>query len=402
MAQISRWIATPLLTVTLAGPTATAAEDFQACVTRLQSDLQERGRDTTVVEQTFAEVRQLERIIELDRSQPEFVQTFWEYLDDRLTEYRVERGRQMMAEHEDLLWRIYDDFGIPPRYLVALWGMETNYGNHFGEVPIVDAMTTLACEGRRASFFFEQLDATVELIERGRLDSDPEQLRGSWAGALGHTQFMPSTLRDHAVDYDGSGQVDLRGSLPDALASAAQYLHDLGWDSGVRWGREVTLADDFEFDHLGLDEPQPLSTWRELGVHRADGSTLPDSDLKAALLLPMGKEGPAFLVYDNFRRILRWNASISYALSVGLLADRLDGHPPLRAEREDSEPIRHEELQAIQERLNELGYDTGTPDGIYGPRTQGALRAYQQDRGLAADGYPGPEVREALDVEAEE
>lgn len=375
------------------------ADDFEQCVSSLRDDLKEQGRDAAVVEETFAGVEQLERILELDREQPEFVQTFRDYLDARLTEERVDRGREMMAEHRELLWQIHDDFGVPPRYLVALWGMETHYGSYFGEVPIIDAMTTLACEGRRARFFFHQLDATVALLEDGKLERDG--LRGSWAGALGHTQFMPATLREHAVDYDGSGRIDLRDSVADALASGANYLRAMGWQPGLRWGREVRLEDDFDFDHLGLDDPRALDEWQQLGVRRADGSDLPQSDIQAALLLPMGRNGPAFLVYENFRRIMGWNASVSYALSVGLLADRLDGAPPLRAGFPDDPAPRRSELRQAQEVLNELGFDAGTPDGLLGPRTRAALRAYQQDQGLPADGYPDPKILERLQEKAE-
>ncbi|MBK5937259.1 lytic murein transglycosylase [Halorhodospira halophila] len=381
-----------LMAVCLTAPVL--ADDFEQCVTNLRADLKEQGRDAAVVEETFADVEQLERILELDREQPEFVQTFREYLDARLTDQRIDRGEAMMDEHRELLWRIHADFGVPPRYLVALWGMETHYGSYFGEVPIIDAMTTLACEGRRARFFFHQLDATLALLEDGKLARDG--LRGSWAGALGHTQFMPTTLREHAVDYDGSGRIDLRDSVADALASGANYLRSMGWRPGLRWGREVSLADGFGFEHLGLDDPQPLDEWQQLGVRRADGSDLPESDIPAALLLPMGRNGPAFLVYENFRRIMGWNASVSYALSVGLLADRLDGAPPLRADFPDEPPPRHNELRQIQEVLNELGFDAGPVDGLLGPQTRAALRAYQQDRGLPADGYPDQAIRDRL------
>ncbi|MFW6278341.1 MAG: lytic murein transglycosylase [Halorhodospira sp.] len=379
---------------------AASGEAFEACVDDLREALVEQGHDPELVTETLDGVEQLERIIELDRQQPEFVQTFWEYLDARLTEERIEQGRAMLDAHEQLLWQLYADFGVSPRYLVALWGMETHYGSHFGEVPIVDAITTLVCEGRRESFFFEELEATVALLEDGRLEH--ESLRGSWAGAMGHTQFMPSTLREHAVDYDGSGHIDLRGSIPDALASAANYLRRIGWDPEIRWGREVQLTEAFGFEHLGLDEPLPLSEWQRLGVRRADGSDLPESDLEAALLLPMGRHGPAFLVYDNFRKIRRWNASTSYALAVGLLADRIDGQPGLQADRPDLAALRRTELKTVQEQLQARGYDIGSADGLLGPQTRTAIRSYQQEEGLPADGYPTRALLERLRREPSE
>lgn len=371
-----------------------AAAEFDACVADVRTTLEDKGHDPDLVERAFADVEQLERILELDREQPEFVQTFDAYLEQRLTEERVERGREAMAEHEALLWQIHDDYGIPPRYLVALWGMETHYGAHHGSVPVIDAMTTLACQGRREAFFLEQLDATLRLLDRGKLELDG--LRGSWAGAMGHTQFMPSTLDDYGIDYDGSGEIDLSGSVADALGSGAHYLDRIGWDGDLRWGRPVSLTDGFDFEHVGLETTQPLADWQEQGVRRRDGSDLPDADVEAALLLPMGAEGPAFLVYDNFHRLMRWNASISYALSVGLLADRLDGRPPLEIDGGDAEPLRSEELEEIQRRLNELGFDAGPEDGVLGPQTRGAVHAYQRDRGLTADAHPDRALLERL------
>ncbi|MBK1733830.1 lytic transglycosylase [Halorhodospira abdelmalekii] len=393
-----------LATLTLSPPLASASsaqstqDDDPAlaqCLLELRSDLEAAGYDADLVRDTLAQAKRLERIVALDRAQPESVQYFTDYLAQRVTAGRIERGRFMYQIYEELLWKIYSDYEISPRYLVALWGMETHYGSYFGRVPVIDALVTLACDDRRPRFFREQIEATIALLERGDLHAD--DLYGSWAGAIGHTQFMPSTMRAHAVDYDGSGRIELRDSVPDALASAANYLQHLGWRPGERWGREVKLSNRFNFKSLGLDERRPLNEWSELGIRRADGSRLPESTMEAALLLPMGRHGPAFLVYDNFDRLLRWNPSQSFALAVGHLADRIDGSGPLRAAPPPEEELLDlDELRETQERLNALGYEAGPVDGILGQQTRNATRAFQQENGLPADAFPDRAVLEAL------
>ncbi len=385
--NLRRGVATAVSGWLLAALPAVAPAAFEECVADLREDLVRDGQPAEVVEAALADVRRLERLIELDRHQPEFVQHFWDYVDRRVTEHRVTQGRRLLEENSALLWRIHGDYGISPRYLVALWGMETHYGAYFGRVPVVDALVTLTCDGRRGSFFRTQLQATMEILSDRRMER--AQMRGSWAGAMGHTQFMPTTFLDYAVDYDGSGRIDLWGSLADAFGSSANYLRSMGWQPGQRWGREVALADDFDYALAGLEQRRPLNEWDQAGVRRADGGRLPASDMEGSVILPMGRDGPAFLVYNNFRILMRWNASVSYALAVAHLADRIDGHPPLRGGRPDAKEIlSRRETEWVQKRLNRLGYDAGEPDGLIGPNTRRAVRAYQADHGLTADGYP--------------
>lgn len=387
--------ATALASDTGTGTGTASDREFEQCVRELSNELKEAGHSPEVVDETLAGVERRKRIVKLDRSQPESLQYFSDYLDNRVTKQRVERGRLIYDIYSELLWKLHADFGVSPRYLVALWGMETHYGNYFGQIPIVDAIVTLSCDERRPSFFRNELADTIALLEEGKLKAS--QLYGSWAGAMGHTQFMPSTMRAYAIDYDGSGSIELRDSVPDALASAANYLSAIGWHSSERWGREVSLSDEFEFEHFGLDDKLTVNQWSDLGIRRADGSRLPSGDMQAALLLPMGRHGPAFLVYENFHKLLRWNPSRSFALAVGHLADLIDGIPGLHTEPPDENMLLDlEQLRATQQMLNELDYDAGSVDGILGPNTRSAVRAFQQDHDLPADGFPDRDLYNRL------
>lgn len=370
-------------------------ETFNACVADLRDAGAQRGISPDTLEVAFGEMRQQPRVIALDRSQPEFTQTFGQYMEARVTPYRIQRGRELYAEHEELLAEVASDFEVPARYLVAFWGLETNYGRTFGNMPVLDSLATLACEGRRADFFTDELMHALDILEENRIER--RRMEGSWAGAMGHTQFMPSTYTRYAVDYDGDGRVDLWGSLPDAMASSANFLRHLGWNPAERWGREVSLPADFDWHLSGLQESRTVNEWAELGVRRADGSPLPDAELEASLLLPAGHQGPAFLVYPNFRVIMRWNPSVYYALAVGHLADRIVGYGGLVAGLPtDEKALRREEVKEIQEHLNALGYDAGPVDGVAGSQTRQAASAFQRERGAPADGHADHALLEKL------
>ena len=391
----------PLLCLGLMGSGARAGDlpagSFSACLVDLGRTAEAEGVAPAVVGESLAQVRFRPRIIELDRSQPEFTTPFADYLGRRVTDARVEQGRQLLARHRDLLERIYRDYGVPPRYLVAFWGMETNYGGYFGETPVLDALATLACDGRRGEYFTRQLVAALRIIEEG--SAEPDRMTGSWAGAMGHVQFMPTAFLDHAVDYDGDGRRDLWGSVPDAMASAANFLSALGWQGGWRWGREVLLPPEFDFARAGVDQPRSQAQWRGLGLRTAYGRPLPDADVEATLRLPAGHRGPAFLVYDNFDVIMGWNRSEFYALAVGHLADRLAGAGPLvRPPPADAPRLSRDQVIRLQQRLQAYGFDSGPADGIPGPRTRAALRRFQEARGLVADGFASREVLSALAV----
>ncbi len=384
-----------LFSVTVGAQAALNDSDFQACVDDLRDIAAEQGINQGTIESGLTGLELQTRVLELDRRQPEFFQTFWQYLDARVTEQRVQRGRELLSRYRDLLNEIHADYGVRPEYLVALWGLETNFGSYFGTMPVLDSLATLACDPRRSGYFTGELMEALKILQGGHISRD--RMRGSWAGAMGHTQFMPSTFTRYGVDGSGDGRIDLWNSLPDVFASSANYLSSIGWQRGERWGREVRLPDTFDWSLTGLDQKRPLSRWAELGVRAADGSPLPEADMEAALLLPAGHRGPAFLVYRNFDKIMRWNTSTSYALAVGHLADRISGMGRLRAERPpDERPLKREEVEELQQRLNALGFDSGRPDGVVGRMTRAALREYQRSRDLPADGYPDIAILEQL------
>ncbi|MBS3754387.1 MAG: lytic murein transglycosylase [Desulfobacterales bacterium] len=300
---------------------AFAGMDFRAWMAELRAEARREGISEKTLDAALRDIMPVKRVIELDRNQPEFTQTFREYLGRRVTEERVKRGRAQLKKHRVLLEGIYEEYGVPPRYLIAFWGLETNFGDYQGGFRVINALVTLAHDQRRSDFFRQQLLHALRIIEQGHIT--PEKMMGSWAGATGHMQFLPSTFIGHAVDYTGDGRKDIWGSLPDAFASAANFLSSRGWQPGETWGRKVRLPEDFDRELATLNRKKTLRQWSRLGLRRADGTALPQADMEGAVILPQGSKGPAFIVYDNFRVIMRWNRSVNYAISVGHLADRI-------------------------------------------------------------------------------
>jgi len=303
-----------------------------------------------------------------------------------------------LAEYGPLLTQLTRDYGVPGRYLVAFWGLETNFGNYLGNMSTLNSLATLACDDRRSEFFKGELIHALHILNDNNFE--PGDMRGSWAGAMGHTQFMPSSYRRFAIDGDGDGIVDLWRSIPDALTSAANFLQSLGWQAEERWGREVQLADSFPFEEASLRNRKSLSEWRNLGVRLASGGLLPQVEgMQGAVLVPAGHMGPAFLVYDNFDVIMRWNRSESYAISVGYLADRIGGAGRLVNMPPGDAAIAIADIRLMQEQLNELGFNAGVVDGMMGSQTRAALREYQRENELIADGFPKPETLRSLGVD---
>lgn len=365
--------------------------EFTAWLEGVRQEALARGISPATLDRVLTGLKPIPNVIELDQRQPEFVDAFLDYLDRRVTPARIDEGRRQLEQQRALLAEIQRRYGIPPHILVALWGLETNYGGHLGDYPVPATLATLAFEPRRSQFFREQLFDALAILEAGHIT--PEAMMGSWAGAMGHLQFMPSTFIGYAVDADGDGRKDLWRSLPDAFASAANYLRRLGWRSDQIWGLEVRLPEGFDWELARLDLTKPVDAWSAMGVRQADGSPLPRSELAGTIVVPQCHKGPVFLVYPNFNLIMNWNRSLSYALAVGHLADRLRGLPELRL----GQAARHERLTRqqvidLQRQLEALGFEPGKADGIIGARTRTALKAFQRSVGLPQDGYPSPEV----------
>ncbi len=373
-----------------------SADEFSECKAHLKDQAISSGISPETANSVMAQAEYLERVIELDRRQPEFTTTFADYLNRRVNDARISKGRELLLEHHDLLARVTRETGVPAPYLLAFWGLETNFGSYFGKMSVPSALTTLACDPRRRTFFTRQLMAALRIIDEGAIDA--EQMEGSWAGAMGHVQFMPTVFLEHAVDADGDGRRDLWHSLPDALMSAGKFLQSMGWDGDYRWGREVKLPPGFDYG-LADGRRLPLSQWRDLGITDAFDHPLDSAPIEAALVVPAGHQGPAFLAYHNFRVIMGWNRSEFYAIAVGHLADRIAGAGTLQnPPPEDAPALSRKAILALQEALNQAGFDTGKPDGILGRNSRSAIRQFQAAKGLIADGYPDSQALEALNV----
>ncbi len=388
-----------LFLATAAINSALANEQFASCTAALAEKAKQEGVSQQTIDDVFPRLVHQDRVIELDRSQPEFVQTFPGYFSKRVTDWRTEKGKEMYAKHEKLLHKLSEKYGVPPHYLLAFWGLETNFGSYKGKMPVLDSLATLACDKRRSTYFTQEFLVAVKLMEREKLQK--EDMIGSWAGAMGHTQFMPSAYTHYAIDGDGDGQINLWASEEDALSSAANFLANLGWERSFRWGREVQLPENFDYQESGYKNRKSLSEWHAQGVKKTDGSELGEGDTTAYVIVPAGHNGPAFIAYKNFRVIMRWNNSEFYAIAVGVLADRIAGASGIKATLPDLPAYNRKDIIALQSKLNDLGFDVGKPDGIIGPATREGIRNYQISNNMIADGFPGLEVMAALNVELE-
>lgn len=336
----------------------------------------------------------LERVLELDSSQPEFVQTFTRYLSLRITSSQINRGRSLLRQHAVLLEEVRNRYGVQPHYLVAFWAVESNYGRTTGGFSVLQALATLAYDPRRAEFFRRELLTALQIIDGGHIA--PESMGGSWAGAMGQLQFMPSIFSRYGVDGDGDGKIDIWNSLPDIFYSAANFLSQSGWRGDERWGREVVLPNNFDFSLAGNRTRKTLQEWSDLGVAQVNGNPIPIATMNASVILPSGAMGPAFLVYTNFRTTMIYNPSIFYALTVGLLADRYTGGSPVQRMPVNEQAMSVANVEELQKLLNANGFDSGEPDGRVGRQTRTAIRAYQDSIRLPMDGHASAQLLESL------
>ena len=368
---------------------------FASCLASLRADAQAKGVSGATYDANTAALAPDMAVIGFLDAQPEFVTPIWDYLAALVDDERVADGRAMLAEWAPVLARVEAEYGVDAATVVAVWGVESNYGRNFGSRPLLTSLSTLSCFGRRQSFFRGEFFTTLRIIQEGHVA--PDRLTGSWAGAFGHTQFMPSTFMRLAVDFDGDGRRDLVDSVPDALASTANFLKRAGWRSDLPWGFEASLPRGMDVSGAGRRNKQPISAWAARSVRRIDGAPMPAAATPAGLLLPAGKDGPAFLVTRNFDAVYSYNAAESYGLAIAHLSDRLRGGAPFATPWPTDDPgLSRAERRELQQLLIARGHDIGEADGMIGTRTREALKLEQAALGLAADGRAGQRVLQAL------
>ena len=362
---------------------------------RFRARARTAGISNATLDAAFAGVGVNARVLELDAYQAEFARPIWEYLDRAVSDTRVAKGREELILKSDILRRIEDRYGVDRQVVLAIWGLESAYGANYGDIPVIESLATLAFEGRRSAWAEEQLIEALKIIQSG--DISVQRMVGSWAGAMGHTQFIPTSYQAYAVDFAGDGRRDIWSEdAVDALASTANYLARFGWRKGEPWGVEAKVPAGFDFSLASDSDRRPVSFWAARGVTAANGAPLPDHG-EAALIARAGARGPAFLVFKNFSVIKRYNNATSYALAVGHLGDRIKGGGPFAGAwpRGDRALSRDEQIE-IQTLLTRLGFDTGGTDGIIGPNSRDAIRGFQRSRGDAEDGYASAALLSAL------
>ncbi len=367
----------------LAGPAQANSASF---VRDLWPEAERAGVSRQAFEAAFASYNPIPQVIELTKKQPEFTQTVQQYVDKRVTAAQAAKGQAMRGEWAQTLAGAEQRYGVQPEIVLAIWGMETNFGSFMGGNNTIHALATLTEKGYRANFFRSELVTALRIVSDGHIA--PNAMVGSWAGAMGHTQFMPSSFMRYAVDYNGDGRKDIWNSVPDALGSTANYLKSFDWRPGETWGYEVKLPQGFNFAAAREMGKAPLSQWQAMGISRASGSAFPRPGDMARLYMPAGASGPAFLLLPNFDVIKRYNNSDSYALAVGHLADRILGGGPFVTPWPSGDYALSKAQRAeVQALLGRAGYNVGTADGVIGPKTRAGVIAYQQARGLPADGH---------------
>ncbi len=354
-----------------------------------------QGISPATFDRAFAGVDYLPDVIRRDRNQAEFTKQLWEYLDTAVSATRVRNGKSAFADQRQTLARIEQRYGVEAEIVTAIWGLESAYGGYRGNTPTISAMATLAYDGRRASFFEAQLVAALKILQAG--DTTPQSMRGSWAGAMGHTQFMPTSYLEHAVDFTGDGRRDIWSDNPaDALASTAAYLKNFGWTKGQPWGVEVQLPQGFNYAVTGEKIKKSPREWARLGVRDMSGRQVPNHG-RASILLPAGSRGAAFMIFDNFHVIERYNTADAYVIAVGHLSDRIKGGAAIQAAwPRGDRGLSFTEKKEMQRLLSNRGFSVGKVDGIIGPNTIQAVREYQASIGMEPDGYASLDILKRL------
>jgi lytic murein transglycosylase len=379
--------------VCVAGTTAAAPCRTGGPYDKWLADFEREAREKGISQQAIAAATPYltydQRIVNIDRGQRVFTQTFLEFSDRMAAAYRIQRGATLIKTNAPVFAKIDQQFGVPAPVIVSFWALESDFGANMGNYRTLSALASLAYDCRRADRFRPQLFDALRLIQRG--DLRPSEMIGSWAGELGQTQMMPSEYYQYAVDYDGDGTRNLLRSAPDVLASTANYLVGLGWRRGEPWLTEVRVPASMPWQQADLDTKLPRAKWASHGVTLADGKPLPADDLPASLLLPMGRFGPAFLAYDNFRVYLQWNNALVYSTTAAYLATRIAGAPPLHRGNAPA-PLAFADVKALQATLTRAGYDVGAIDGFLGLKTRQAVKAMQVKYNLPADSYPTAEL----------
>jgi lytic murein transglycosylase len=372
-----------------------AAANLPNCVASMWPDAARRRITQENFERFTAGLEPDLRIMDLMDSQPEFTKAIWDYLDILVNDNRLAKGRDILAQYKQQFDAVEKTYGVDRYVIASIWGIESNYSTQMGDRNVVRSTATLACIGRRQAYFKDEFLTALEILNRG--DLRPEQMRGSWAGAFGPTQFMPTAFKRYAVDADGDGRRDVVDNAADLIASTANNLRKDGWQTGRSWGYEVVLPQGFNFMLADKAKAMTIAQWQQQGLARADGKPFPDTTDRAYLLAPAGAEGPGFLMLQNFRVIMKYNPAEAYALAIGHFADRLRGGPPFVQPwpRQERVLSRAERLE-LQQLLVQRGFYRGTPDGQFGSHTREAVRGFQASIGAPTDGFASSDVLEQL------
>ena len=390
MTPLIRTIILAATTAITAGP-ALAQSDFQVCLQNIRSDALAQGVPDATIDTAFRGLTPDPKVIELDSRQPEFSLTYGKYIGNAVTPDRVAKGQQKLQQYRGLLTDLEREYGVAPQYLVAFWGVETNYGSFMGDFSALRSVATLACMTKRRAFFSNETVQALRILANNHMTT--QQMKGSWAGAMGNMQFMPSTFTKWAVDRDGNGRIDIWNSIPDAFASAANFLRGVGFKPGLPAADEVVLPPNFPLEQADTTVEKPVRAWAAMGVKRAGSGPLAASDEPSSIILPAGWRGPAFILYPNFKAVMNWNRSTLYALAVNILAQQIAGGPAvMQPPPADDEPLSRDTVIDLQTRLTRLGFYTEETDGLLGPKTRSAVRMFQKQVGLPADGHPTAEL----------